>query len=181
MKINLSISRYNHCVAVGRLAREMAKKFGVDEDKAEIAGLFHDFSKHMDDKEALENLNKYHVSDDFLLKNPKLAHGKIASFILNNEYGLEDEEILSAIDKHTFGSADMTKLDKIVFLADAIEPARNYPECDKIRKIAEKDLDLACIVYLKENIKYLLQNDNLVSSQSIEMYNKEMEIYKNGF
>ncbi len=181
MKINLSEKRYNHCFRVAETAIELAKIHGEDEEKAYLAGLLHDFAKYMSNEASLKELKKSGNFDEFFIDEANLAHGEIAAYILENEYGLDDKEILSAIAKHTFGATDMTKLDMIVYLADATEPKRDYPSCNKIRELSKKNLEMACLEYLKNNFKYLVEIDKRIYTKSVDMYNLLLERSKDGF
>ncbi len=178
LKQKLREKRFKHSLAVADCSKDLAKIHGENIEKAYIAGLFHDFAKELSNDESLKYLNEMKEVDEFLLKTPNLAHGKIAAYILQKEYNLKDAEILSAISKHTFGDIDMTALDKIVYIADAIEPNRNYENCQKIRDLAYKDLDLSCIEYLKNNFVFLSQNNKKIHTKSVEMYNKMIEEYR---
>ncbi len=181
MKDNLSERRYIHSFAVGKTARELAEVHGEDPEIAFIAGIFHDFAKYMSHEESQLILNKMGESDEFLLKDARLAHGMIGAYILKTEYGLDDEYILSAIEKHTFGDVNMSLLDKIIYIADATEENRDYPNCDKIRELSKKNLDLASLEYLKNSVKYLMDDGKKIYTKSIEMYNILVERGKNGF
>ncbi len=181
MQRNLSEKRYKHSIAVAQTARELAKIHGVDQEKAYTAGLFHDFAKYMTDEKSLVYLKEMNLQDEFLLASATLAHGKIAAYILEKDYDLMDKEILSAIDKHTFGDVEMSNLDKIVYIADAIEPNRNYPSVSTLRNLAKEDLNLVCYEYLKHNFKYLLENDRKIYKKSLEMYNSIIERGIHGF
>lgn len=181
MKQNLSEKRYKHSYAVAETARKLAELHGEDPDRAYIAGLFHDFAKHLKQEESAAYLHEMQVEDPFLLGDANLAHGEIAAHILSKDYGLDDAGILSAIAKHTFGDVKMSRLDKIVYLADAIEPNRHYEEVEKLRKTARRDLNEACFEYLKNNFKHLLSENKRIYTKSVEMYNRILEGGTDGF
>ena len=140
---HLKPSRLEHTMNVTKLAVEMAEKFGADKNKAEIAALLHDMAKY--EKRPGVDMN--------------LAHSKIGAEMSREIFGIEDEEILNAIANHTTGRAGMSTLEKIIFLADAIEPGRNYPGVDEIRRTAETDLDKACILSLQHTIDYVKKHE----------------------
>ncbi len=181
LKANLSEERYLHSLGVAKTAKRLAEIHGEDADKAYLAGLFHDFAKYISTEDGLDYLKKMKVNDGFLLDNSNLAHGQIGAYILEKEYSLEDKEILSAIAKHTFGDVNMSKLDKIIYIADAIEPNRDYPSVEDLRKLAEEDLNLTCLEYLKNSFKYLIKNNKKIYHKSIDMYNTILERGINGF
>ncbi len=178
LKDLVSKKRYKHVLGVVETALELAKDYDIDPYKVEIAALFHDFSKDLEDEEALDLLKKIGCENQVLLDKPSLAHGFTGAYILEKNYGLEDEDILSAIRKHTFGSDDMSDLDRIVFVADAIEPGRDYPKVEKYRKIAKKDLFLASMLIVRDNLKHLIKRNSKICSYSIDMYNSGLDILK---
>ena len=136
---HLKPERLQHTMGVTKLAMDMARRFGADENDAEIAALLHDMAKYE---------NRPGVNMDF-------AHSKIGAEMSAEIFGIEDEDILNAIAYHTTGRAAMSTLEKIIYLADAIEPGRDYPGVDDIRKVAETDLDAACILALKRTIEHV--------------------------
>ncbi len=140
---HLKPSRLKHTMNVTKLAVEMAEQYGADQNKAEIAALLHDMAKY--EKRPGVDMN--------------LAHSKIGAEMSREIFGIEDEEILNAIAHHTTGRAGMSTLEKIIFLADAIEPGRHYPGVDEIRRMAETDLDKACIMSLQHTIDYVKRHE----------------------
>jgi predicted HD superfamily hydrolase involved in NAD metabolism len=117
-------------------SRRVAKKYGADKNKAYIAGLLHDVAKGLsaDSLKAIASENGIKV-DEHEVNNPKLLHGKVGAAIVSRELGINDEDILSAIKWHTTGHKNMTLLEKIIYLADIIEPGRNFPETDALRAL----------------------------------------------
>ena len=126
LKDELSKSRYEHTLGVEFTSAAMAMKFGADIEKAQLAGLLHDCAKCIDDEEKLDECKKYGVDiSDVERRNPFLIHSKLGAVYAKEKYGVDDEEILSAITYHTTGRPDMSFIEKIVFIADYIEPGRN--------------------------------------------------------
>ena len=141
---NLSERRYEHTLGVAYTAACLAMRFGADPLKAEIAGLLHDCAKEFSEKELLKLGEKYgYHFEDYELEAPQVLHAVIGPYIAKDKYGVDDPEILAAIRWHTTGKGDMTLLEKIVYLADKIEPSRNYTDLTPIRTAAEIDLDSA--------------------------------------
>ena len=136
----LGEKRLLHTLNVGYLSAHMAELFGSDKDKALLAGALHDCAKELPMEQQQELAKKY-CGDLFTEK--KLLHSPAGATFAKEEFGIEDKEILDAICYHTTGRGDMTLLEKIVYLADKIEPARNYTDLTPIRAAAEKDLDSA--------------------------------------
>ena len=136
----LGAKRLLHTLNVGYLSAHLADVFGCDKDKALIAGALHDCAKELPLEKQTE-LAKEYAGDLFTEK--KLLHSPAGATFAKNEFGIEDKEILDAICYHTTGRGDMTLLEKIVYLADKIEPSRNYTDLTPIRTAAESDLDSA--------------------------------------
>ena len=125
--------RKKHTFAVRDTAVKLAERYGADEKKAEIAALFHDIKRSASD----------------------LEHGKMAALVMERDYGIDDEDILNAVRYHTTGRPGMSLLEKIIFIADAIEPGRSYPGAEKIREAAFSDIDRACILSMENTIRYI--------------------------
>lgn len=149
---NLSDKRLKHTYGVRDAAIELAKKYGLDQEKAELAALFHDMSKHLKG----DSLN-YHVKhlglDDKYLNNSNLAHGKIASILMKNDFKIDDQDMINAVSYHTTGRENMSPLEKVIYIADAIEANRSYPGVEELRKLAFEDLDKACLMSMDSTIK----------------------------
>lgn len=151
---NFSEKRRVHTYGVVDTAITLAKKYGVDVEKAKIAALYHDLYRGV----GVDILNYYvkHLGlDDKYYNNANLAHSKIAAHVMKAEYGISDEDILNAVSFHTTGRANMTTLEKVIFIADAIEPGRNYPGVEELRKIVMTDLDQACLRSLQSTIDFV--------------------------
>lgn len=157
LKDCLSKSRYQHTLGVEFTAAAMAMKYGEDIDRAELAGLLHDCAKCIDDEEKLYECKKYNVAiTDIEKRNPFLIHSKLGAVYAKEKYGVDDEEILSAIRFHTTGKPDMTLLEKIIFIADYIEPARDKAKnLAEIRRVSFEDIDEAMYMILRDTLEYL--------------------------
>lgn len=153
LKSMLTEDRYNHSLGVMNTAVKLAEKYGADREKAEIAGLLHDCAKNMSLSESLETAEKYSVPlSDMEKTSSALIHAPLGAFIAKNRFGIEDKDILSAIAAHTVAKENMSTLDKIIYLADMIEPNRNFPNVDEYRRLAFEDLDKAFLYALDRTI-----------------------------
>lgn len=150
----MSDKRKRHTNNVISVSEELAYIYKADKDKACFAARCHDFFRGKNNSELNELIQEYNLPDRYI-DNPNLAHGKLAAAFLKR-IGIDDEEVLNAVSYHTTGRAGMTLLEKIVFIADAIEPDRDYPGVDLIRRIAFEDIDKACLLSLKGTIKHLI-------------------------
>ncbi len=172
LKDCLSKSRYQHTLGVEFTAAAMAMKYSIDIDRAELAGLLHDCAKCIDDEEKLEECKKYNVKiTDVEKRNPFLIHSKLGALYAREKYGVDDEEILSAIRCHTTGKPDMTTLEKIIFIADYIEPGRDKAKnLAEIRKISFEDIDEAMYMILRDTLEYLEGGEGELDPTTEETY-----------
>lgn len=163
---NFSEKRKVHTEGVRKTAVMLAKKYGADPEKAELAALFHDMYRGVSE-DVLNYYVKHLDLDKKYLNNCNLAHGKIAAIIMKRDYGIEDEDIINAVSYHTTGRPGMTLLEKIIYIADAIEPNRNYPGVESLREAAERDLDEACLLSLTRTIEYVQGQGNYLDNDTL--------------
>ncbi len=183
LKKNLSDKRYIHSLGSANCAKKLAKMFNLDEDKAYLAGLIHDCAKNTDRDESLRIINDEIKTgfDNSELKNPKTLHSIVGAYIVKKEFEIEDEIIISAVRNHTIGAKNMTTFDKIIFLADKIEPnTRDEKYSKKIFKLIEKNkgiigLDLALLKCFIETIKNLTKKKLYICPTTIDVYNELVE------
>jgi len=150
----LSDKRKSHTYAVALEAVNLARRYGADQQKAELAALFHDMYRGKP-VEILDAMVREFGLDPSYLGNSNLSHGKIAAKVMEQEYGIKDPDILNAVAYHTTGRAEMSLLEKIIYLADAIEPGRRYPGISELRKLAYTSLNKACIKAMSRSIDYI--------------------------
>lgn len=178
VKENLKVGRYNHTLGVVNTAVELAKIFGKDQKKAEIAALCHDVAKNMDLEQLRKIIDEENITLSIDEENTKeIWHSIAGPIIAKNIFKINDEEILSAMRWHTTGKENMSNLDKIVYLADLIEPSREFDGIDEIRSISYKSLDLAMIKALTHTTIYLLNKGyavdiNTIKARNYLLYNK---------
>ena len=155
----LSTKRYKHSLGVADEAVRLAKKYGADEEKAYIAGLVHDCAKEINPVTAIELLeSKYGEKVDAVARSaPKLLHGPLGAYIARSEFEIYDEEILGAIRYHTTAKADMDILTKIIYIADYVEPNRDFDGVEALRKAAYENIDEAIITGIDYTISELLE------------------------
>lgn len=151
----MSEKRKRHTLNVITLAGELADIYGANKEKACFAARCHDFFRGKNKQELNELIKEYDLPDRYI-DNPNLAHGKLAAAFLKR-IGIGDEEIINAVSYHTTGRAGMTLLEKIVFIADAIEPDRDYPDVESIRETVFNDIDEACLLSLRGTINHLIK------------------------
>ena len=150
--------RFKHTLGVVEPATQLAKLYKLDVEKARLAALLHDCAKEMPLKEMqdLVKENNY-KADEELLANGNLLHGLAGMIRAKLEFSITDSEILEAIRVHTTGKVGMSKLDKVIFLADYIEPNRDFPGVDELRNVAKKDLNKAVLLGFDNTINHLIE------------------------
>lgn len=172
LKENLKESRYNHTLGVSETAKKLAALNGVSEEKAEIAGLAHDVAKnlHMDVLKKIIDENNIKLSE-VEKKNPELWHSIVAPIEARDKLKIDDPEILSSLRWHTTGKENMSTLDKILYIADMIEPGRDFPGVDEIRSVTFKDLNKGVFAGLTHSIEYLLSKNLLIDINTLKARN----------
>jgi len=163
LKEKLPKKRYEHTLGVAYTAAALAMCYGEDILKAELAGILHDVAKAKKSSELKDDMKGYidpYTDGDYVAliadKAPQILHAIYAPYLAKKDYEIEDKDILSAIRWHTTGKKDMTMLEKIVFVADYIEPNRKkLPDIDRIRTLSFHDISEAVKVTAKSTIEYL--------------------------
>lgn len=157
LKHKLDHQRYIHTIGVMYIAASLAMRYGCDIQKAMLAGLLHDCAKCIpsDKKIKLCIKNKIKITE-IEKRNPFLLHAKLGAFIAEKKYKIKDKEIITAIINHTTGKPEMTMIEKIIFIADYIEPQRNKAKnLKEIRIMAYQDLDKAVAMIMRDTLEYL--------------------------
>ena len=176
----LDARRLQHSRNTAKVAVELARKYGADEQKALVAGLLHDVAKGFCRQGMLNVAEQYHVDADEMEKaSPELLHGKLGAAMVKTDLGISDDEILSAIRWHTTGRANMSLLEKIIYLADLIEPSREFAGIDEIRKLAYQDIDEAMLVALKQVMDFVKGRGFMLHPSSMEAYQYIENIRRN--
>ncbi len=149
--------RFIHTIGVVKTAEKLAEIYGAPKDNIIKAALLHDICKYTS-MNYMKKICEEKFSDDLTyedLKNDEILHGFMAAYWVENKLNIKDEEILNAIKYHTIGSKKMSISSKIIYIADGIEPGRNYDTVDKLRKLAFEDINLAIYTEIEEKEKYL--------------------------
>ncbi|WP_339004615.1 bis(5'-nucleosyl)-tetraphosphatase (symmetrical) YqeK [Fusobacterium polymorphum] len=157
VKSKMGLKRFTHTLGVVEMSEKLAKKYNADNEKCKVAALLHDICKEMD-MEYIKNICKNNFMNELSeedLENSEILHGFAGAYYIKNELGIDDEEILSAIKYHTVGAKNMTLVEKIVYIADAIEYGRNYPSVVEIREETFKNLDRGILMEIEHKEKYL--------------------------
>ena len=156
LKKELDENRYHHTLGVMYTSASMAMRYDVDVQKALYAGLLHDCAKCIPSDKKIRLCEKYGLPVSSVEKeNPSLLHARLGAYLAHEKYGVKDEEIIYAIESHTTGCPAMTMLEKIIYIADYIEPGRNKAaDLPRVRKLAFEDLDACMAEILCDTLKY---------------------------
>lgn len=164
--------RFLHTLRVRDTALELAKIYEVDQEKAEVAGFLHDCAKIRDHDELIKSAKEAGLLlTKEMIKAPQIIHSYLGAIYARDLYGIEDEDILNAITYHTTGRANMSDLEKIIFLADYIEPMRNFDGVERARQLAKKDLDAAMYFALNNTLKFLVDHDTYIVPTTVTARN----------
>ena len=164
----LKYKRIPHVLGTEQEAIRLAERYGADVEKARVAALLHDCTKKLDMDEQLALCRQYGIElDELEQKALKLLHAKTGAAIARDVFGVDDE-IYRAIWWHTTGHANMTLLEKIIYLADYIEPSRDFPGVDKLRKMCYEDLNAGLLLGLEMSIEEMTEMGNPVHHATIE-------------
>lgn len=182
MEKKLDSKRYEHTLGVAYTAAALAMRYEVDQNNALLAGMLHDCAKCMSNEKRLSICEKYNISvSEAERNNPFLLHAKVGSFLAMKKYGITDKDVINAILNHTTGRPGMSTLEKIIWLADYIEPGRKQaPNLAAIRKVAFEDLDRALLMALEDTLKYLDGGKMEVDSMTQKTYDFYKNLVKEG-
>jgi len=173
LKNNLKNARLEHSFSVMDTALKLAKVYDCDANKARIAGLIHDCAKNMSINEMINIMKKsgYNIKDESFMI-PQTLHGPTGAYLAKNIMGIEDVDILNAIEYHTVGRRNMSILEKVIYIADYIEPLRNFQELEAVREIVYSgNIDKALLVSFDNTIKYIIKKGQLLHKNTIEARN----------
>ncbi len=164
----ISADKLIHSIAVKDTAIELAGLNNCSKDKARIAGLLHDCAKNIKEDKILEMCAEFGITIDNICKmQPKLLHGPIGAKLATKLFGIKDKDILDAIYYHTIAKEDMSTLCKIIYLADFIEPNRNFPGVDMLRTVAYINLDKALLLTINSSIKKVIEMNRIIHPNTI--------------
>lgn len=154
--------RWEHTKGVMETAVILAGRFGADPVKADLAAILHDVAKYWPVQKLRQMMVEHKLSDELLHYDKQLWHAEVGAFVAEHEYGVTDAEVLDAIRYHTSGRIGMTLLDKVVCLADYMEPGRDFPGVNNIRELANHSLEEALAAGFDSTIGYLLSRRQII-------------------
>ncbi|WP_010303455.1 bis(5'-nucleosyl)-tetraphosphatase (symmetrical) YqeK [Kurthia senegalensis] len=172
MKPRMPEKRYIHTIGVTDTAMTLAEKFGQDVQKAEVAAILHDSCKYADKDWMKQTIIEQKMDPTLLAYHHELWHGPVGAYVAETEFGITDLDMLNAIRFHTTGRIGMSDLEKVVYIADMIEPNRKFPGVDELREAAKsmslEDLMITC---LSHSIQFLMSKHQPVFPDSFNCYN----------
>ncbi len=176
LKKRLTPKRYTHTIGVAQTAAKLAGMYKVNVTKAHTAGLLHDYAKDMSNEELLDlAIENELMTDDLDVIMPQILHGAVGAFLLEREGIVDDPDILAAIRYHTTGHPDMNDLAKIIYIADYIEPGRDFKGVEKMRKVAYRSLEYGMLSGLDHTLMHLIHSAAYVHPLSIATRNRLIE------
>lgn len=172
LKNLLSEKRYEHTLGVEYTSACLAMRYGADMEKAALAGLLHDCAKYLSGEQKISWCRQYGMPvSEYEQKNPELLHAKLGACFAYSRYGIKDPEILSAITWHTTGKPQMGILEKIVYIADYLEPNRNQAEnLAEVRALAFRDIDACLRKILEDSVAYLSSKKAVTDPMTIKTW-----------
>ena len=174
LKKQLTQSRYEHSLGVAETAAGLARRFGMNEERARVAGLLHDCGRAFATAALPNEARKRGIPIGKIESAmPLLLHAYVGAYLIYEIYGVNDAMIAQAIWRHTVGGVNMTALDKIIYFADMIEPSRAYPEVEHLRKLAcTASLDEMLLVGLTESVLFVAQKGGLIHPDTVAARNE---------
>lgn len=179
VKEKMPEKRYIHTLGVRDTAVQLAKRYNEDVDAAITAAIIHDIAKYADLDWMKQIVRDQKLDEQLLEWEHEILHGPVGAVIAKEQFGIENEDVLNAIRHHTTGRANMSKLEKIIYIADMIEPNRKFDGVEMLRKLAEQDLDEAMKACIKHTITFLVETEQPIFPKSIECFNDLMREDKN--
>ena len=172
----LKAERYRHTLCVAQRARRLARRHGLDEEKAALAGLLHDCGKSLSSERKIALLRSSRASVPAFLetarRSPGLLHAHASAVLAQRRFGVSDPEVLSAIRKHTLGDSSMSPLDLLLYVADASSSDRDFPEVDSIRRAAKKGLEAGFREALRVKLAYVLKEGGWIHPLGPQLWNQ---------
>lgn len=171
VKEQLTKARFDHTLRVLELSEILAERFHAPAEKVKLAAVFHDYAKNWSKEKLEQYILENKLPKELLQYHKELWHGPAAASVLNLEYHIEDKDILGAVCYHTTGKENMNQVEMIVYLADYMEPGRDFPGLEEVRKASETDLVYACWLVSRNTLEHLLNRSALIHPDSLRAYN----------
>ncbi|MFC4776746.1 bis(5'-nucleosyl)-tetraphosphatase (symmetrical) YqeK [Paenibacillus sp. GCM10023252] len=175
VKAEMPERRWIHTLGVMETAVKLAERYGEDPARAELAAILHDVAKYWPTDRMERVIREEQLPEELLQYDKELWHAPVGAVEAERTYGVTDQEVLDAVRYHTSGRAGMTKLERIVCLADYMEPGRDFPGVDTIRELSVKSLDKALIAGLDSTITFLIAKGKRIFPLTMQARNDLIE------
>jgi nicotinate-nucleotide adenylyltransferase len=182
LRRTLTPERYRHVMGVTALAGELAGIHGVDPVRARLAGALHDVARCWDDDRLRRYAAQYRLKVlgiEFIRRHqPLILHGFVGADLARRLFGVRDKEVLSAVAKHTLAAEKMSRLEKVVYLADHLSPDRKFTGVDELRRLAREDLDRAFLESLRNKMIFILMKNQPLHPGAEKIWNRHRALLK---
>lgn len=168
-----------HSRGVGRVARELAQKEGMAGERGLLAGMLHDYAREMSEASLVGEARRFNIHMDPIMKvHPILLHGPVGAALIREELGIEDPGVLEAVCCHTCGRGDMGPLAQIIYAADIIEPSRDFPGVEELRRNIRENFQKGLVKVVESTINYVLRQGYLLHPGTVDFWNELMKDVK---
>lgn len=171
VKKMMSKQRFKHVLRVEQTALELAEKYGADAERVSIAALLHDYTKEQSNSEMHDLIISENLDLELLQYGSSIWHGPVGAILAQREFEIEDEDILNAIHFHTIGAPEMSLIEQIIYVADYIEPNRDFKGVEEARKLADKSLEKAVKYKNTKTMKSLVRREARIYPKALDAYN----------
>ena len=171
IKTRMPEKRYIHTIGVMNTAISLAQKYGENMKAAETAAILHDIAKYADEDWMRQIVREHNLDSRLVDWGSEILHGPVGAWIAQTEFNITNEDLLNSIRYHTTGRPGMSKLEKIIYVSDMIEPNRKFDGVEKLREVANSDLDLAVKACTCHTLAYLINSEQQIFPLSLECYN----------
>ncbi len=174
VKRNVTEARYEHILRVEETAIRLADHYGAETEAASLASILHDYAKDIPRADIEVLVDQGDLPRELLDFGSQIWHGPAAAYYAQTTFGIHDQSILDAIAQHTIGGQMMPLVSQIVFIADYIEPGRQFPGVEEARRLADQTLESAVVYKIKQTLLYLIQKEIVIYPETFHVYNKWM-------
>lgn len=171
VRIELDKPRFDHTIRVMEVSEVLANRFHAPVEETKLAAVLHDYAKNWSRQKLIEYIKRNNLPQELLTYHKELWHGPVGADVIEKKWHIQDSAILGAVRYHTTGRQGMSKLEKIIYLADYIEPARSFPGLEAVRLASEENLDDACWLVARNSLQFLLKKSRVIHPDSFHAYN----------